>query len=97
MALELLLLDETNPRSVTYQLDRLQDDLRHAPSPDPAAALRVPTLALAGADAAALALDPEALDVFLADLEAQLRAVSGSVEAACFPHRAPAHSFEERR
>lgn len=97
VALELLVLDETNPRSVAYQLDRLQDDLRHAPSPDPAAALRVPTLALAGADAAALALDPEALDVFLADLETQLRAVSGSVEAACFPHRAPAHSFEERR
>lgn len=27
VALELLVLDETNPRSVAYQLDRLQDDL----------------------------------------------------------------------
>ncbi len=96
-ALELLLLDETNPRSVAYQLDRLHDDLRHAPSPEPLAALRVPTLGLAGADAAALALAPDALASFLEELEAQLRTVSGSVEAACFPHRAPQHSFEERR
>ncbi|HRL49230.1 MAG TPA: circularly permuted type 2 ATP-grasp protein [Propioniciclava sp.] len=96
-ALELLLLDETNPRSVAYQLDRLHDDLRHAPSPEPLAALRVPTLGLAGADATALALAPDALASFLEELEAQLRTVSGSVEAACFPHRAPQHSFEERR
>ena len=96
-ALELLLLDETNPRSVAYQLDRLHDDLRHAPSPEPLAALRVPTLGLAGADATALALAPDALASFLEELEAQRRTVSGSVEAACFPHRAPQHSFEERR
>ena len=96
-ALELLLLDETNPRSVAYQLDRLHDDLRHAPSPEPLAALRVPTLGLAGADATALALAPDALASFLEELEAQLRTVSGSVEAACFPHRAPQHTFEERR
>ena len=49
------------------------------------------------ASATALALAPDALASFLEELEAQLRTVSGSVEAACFPHRAPQHSFEERR
>lgn len=97
VALELLLLDETNPRSVAHQLVRLRDDLRHAPSPEPLAALRVPTLALAGADAAALAADADGLGSFLADLEALLREASGSIEASCFPHRTPQHSFEERR
>jgi uncharacterized circularly permuted ATP-grasp superfamily protein/uncharacterized alpha-E superfamily protein len=97
VALELLLLDDTNPRSVAHQLGRLQDDLRHAPSPEAVAALRSPTLRLAGADAAALARDAAALGVFLADLEGELRAVSTTLEATCFPHRAPQRTFEERQ
>ena len=95
VALELLLLDEANPRSVAYQLSRLQDDLRHAPTPEAAAALRTPTLRLAGADVAALAADAAALASFLGDLEDELRTLSATIDATCFRHRAPQRSFEE--
>ena len=97
VALELLLVDDTNPRSVVHQLGRLRDDLRHAASPEATAALRTPSLRLAGADAAALAGDPAVLRSFLGDLERELRAVSATLEATCFRHRAPQRSFEERQ
>lgn len=97
VALELLLVDDSNPRSVVHQLDRLRADLAHAPSPEAAAALRVPTLRLAGADAAALAADPVALEAWLGELECDLRAVSATLEATCFRHRATQHTFEERQ
>lgn len=95
VALELLLLDETNPRSVAHQLARLHDDLRHAPSPEAAAALRTPSLQLAAADASALAADAAALASFLADLEGELRTLSATLDATCFRHRAPQRSLEE--
>ncbi len=78
---ELLVLDQHNPRSVAYQLNRLQTDLRAIPNTSPTARpLRLVDSLIErvrSADVAALA-DPmngerPALSMFLSELQTQLR------------------------
>jgi uncharacterized alpha-E superfamily protein len=97
-ALELLLLDRENPRSVALQLDRLADDLAQFPDQPSGATtlsgrLRRVTARLREFDpmTAGFVWDGgrpylvEQLDALIADL----RALAGALEAAHFAHLAP--------
>lgn len=96
--LDLLLLDRTNPRSLVYQLERAEADLRHLPDPPRNAVLDTGLRAVAArlreADPAALAATgPDGARTALTDLlDALLRevaALSRAVEQAHFVHAAP--------
>lgn len=80
VAVDLLLTDATNPRSVRFQLDRLAVDLRHAPSPRVSAALAV----VAGLLEASPSVDDGeegALDHLLSELDDALAAVAAALES----------------
>jgi uncharacterized alpha-E superfamily protein len=99
--LDLLLLDHTNPRSLAYQLDRVDADLRHLPDPARIGALdqalRAVTARLREADPATLALTGEgtsggvrgALGELLDALSAEISDLADAVEATHFVHAAP--------
>ena len=102
--LDLLLLDDGNPRSLVFGLDRLADDLDGLPvGPDrrlreeQRLVLEAST-ALRLADTAALAVQDEsghrpALDVFLADLRGKLLEAADAVDRAHFVHLLPRRSL----
>ncbi len=100
-ALELLLLDEHNPRSLAYQLARLTDDLAALPA-TPGQRLRADqrlvletSTALALTDPKTMVGDAEgastrpALDALLGDLHAQLLAAADELDRAHFARRLP--------
>lgn len=99
-ALELLLLDEGNPRSLAYQLTRLTDDLAVLPPvggqrlrPDQRLVLEA-TTALALADPAAVAAEDDdgrrtALDTLLSTLLDLLLRSADELDRAHFAHRLP--------
>lgn len=93
-ALDLLLTDAANPRSVVFQLDRLAEALAHVAHEGLDAGVaglrrRVGALAVD-----TLVAEPrfDLVDELLA-LEAGLRALAEAVEATHFTHQAPASSF----
>lgn len=96
-ALELLLHDERNPRSLAYQLARLTGDLAALPS-DPGVRLREDqrhvlrartALSLAGEG------DPDraVLAAMLDELAGELRAAADALDRAHFAHRLPQHAL----
>jgi uncharacterized circularly permuted ATP-grasp superfamily protein/uncharacterized alpha-E superfamily protein len=100
--LDLLLMDETNPRSVTFQLRALADHVRELPNKSPEVPENVQMqlvlraeglLRLADLDALA-AQDPQGirsrLDIFLGDLLSELWQLSDSVSRTYLTHTAPA-------
>ena len=99
--LDLLLLDPTNPRSLTYQFDRLTEDLRDLPGHPGAgrvSAAERPVLeastALRVADTAHLASTEvgavrEELDSFLSHLYGLLVRTAEQVDASHFAHQMP--------
>lgn len=99
-ALELLLLDDRNPRSLAYQLERLTEDLASLRG-GPGARLREDqrfvlqaSTALALADPGAVLAEVEegrrlALDQLLADLLTPLLDAAEAVDRAHFVHRLP--------
>ncbi|HEY0215258.1 MAG TPA: circularly permuted type 2 ATP-grasp protein [Cellulomonas sp.] len=103
--LDLLLLDETNPRSLAFQVDRLREDLTLVPTPPGGADQRDRLLA----DVTDLLdeLDPGAagtagtdgrrvrLTEVLGSLDWRLRAVSDEVARVHFVHLAPARAVAE--
>jgi uncharacterized circularly permuted ATP-grasp superfamily protein/uncharacterized alpha-E superfamily protein len=104
--LDLLLLDPDNPRSLTYQLDLLADDLRQLPghpgagrvAPTERAVLEAST-ALRVADTRALAAATSGgvradLDEFLAHLYALLLRAADEVGTAHFTHQLPQRPLE---
>lgn len=97
IALDLLLVDAANPRSVLYQLDRLHEDLAHAPSWRADAALGVPGDLLASLDTAEVTRDRDRLASALAELEVSLRRLSGALDATYFRHPTPQRAIEEPR
>ncbi|HEY0186581.1 MAG TPA: circularly permuted type 2 ATP-grasp protein [Cellulomonas sp.] len=103
--LDLLLLDDSNPRSLAFQVDRLLDDLGHVPTPsgggdqrdrllaDVAALLDEidpTTLAVAGPDGRRTRL-AEVLD----SIGWRLRGVADEVARVHFAHPAPARAVAE--
>lgn len=97
IALELLLVDPTNPRSVLFQLQRLLEDVARSSSTALDAAIGGPVGLLTAADISALSTDQSGLSTVLADLESGLRAVSATLEATSFRHRSPQRVIEEPR
>ncbi|MFA9271071.1 MAG: alpha-E domain-containing protein, partial [Baekduiaceae bacterium] len=104
-ALELLLLDEHNPRSLAYQLGRLMEDLAALP-PTAGQRLRADqrlvletSTALALTDPATMVGDSEgaasrpALDALLGDLHAQLLADADELDREHFTRRLPQHTL----
>lgn len=100
-ALELLLHDERNPRSVAYQLERLTADLAALPA-EPGARLREDqrrvlrartALSLAEPEAVLAGEDRAALAALLDGLAAELRGAADAVDRAQFPHRLPQHAL----
>jgi uncharacterized circularly permuted ATP-grasp superfamily protein/uncharacterized alpha-E superfamily protein len=87
--LDLILTDETNPRSLAFQRARLAEHLRALPGAD----IALP----AGSVDALLPLveraDLAALEVALADQAAQLLRLSEELSAAYFSHVAPVQAF----
>ena len=97
-ALDLLLLDRANPRSLAYQLDRAEADLRHLPDPERNAGLdrglRAVAARLREADPGALAVaGPDGARAGLVDLLdtllRELSALAVEVDRAHFVHAAP--------
>ncbi|MBJ7331619.1 MAG: circularly permuted type 2 ATP-grasp protein [Solirubrobacteraceae bacterium] len=103
-ALELLLLDEHNPRSLAYQLARLTDDLAALPVTD-GTRLRADqrqvleaSTTLALTDPSAMASEDEngrrpALDALLSGLLDRLLSAADELERAHFVHRLPQQSL----
>jgi uncharacterized circularly permuted ATP-grasp superfamily protein/uncharacterized alpha-E superfamily protein len=103
--LDLLLLDETNPRSLAFQVDRLRDDLGRVPTPPGGADAQDRLLS----DVAALLdeLDPATVVATVVDgrrtrlaelldsLDWRLRAVADEVARVHFPHAAPSRAVAE--
>ena len=89
VALDLLLTDPTNPRAVRFQLDRLREDLRHAPAPAVFAALDEVDAHLTAADWASTLDDREQLADDLQTLERGLRDLSAALDRDVLRHRAP--------
>lgn len=101
--LDLLVLERSNPRSLTHQLDRLADDLRYLPrEPNQGftlnARLRDITARLREADAAGLVRghvasgrqpDLARLVPVLDELSAELAGLAGMLEELYFAHPAP--------
>ncbi|WP_068400180.1 circularly permuted type 2 ATP-grasp protein, partial [Kribbia dieselivorans] len=96
-ALDLLLDEPANPRSVRYQLERL---LAHVEGEDDARVRQVVEAAVAlltGAEFEALVVgDRAGLTALLADLDAHLREVSHLIERTHFAPQRPIHTFAER-
>lgn len=89
IALDLLLLDSTNPRSVRFQLDRLREDLgltQASMARDAVAAAMAP---LTASGAGSLAEEPEHRTAYLRSLDEALRRVSSTLDSTSFRHRAP--------
>ena len=102
--LDLLLLDAGNPRSLTYQLDRLTADLDTLPIPSEGRLREEQRLVLQAstalrlADPAALVIEDDdgrrpALDAFLGHVEDLLMRAAGAVGDAHFVHLLPAFSL----
>lgn len=93
-ALQLLVCDATNPRSVAFQVEQLAVALGHAPDVRLAERLRGLHGTVFGLDAVALAAG-QRLDLVesLIGLEEGLRTFSDAVEAAHFSTQAPQSSF----
>lgn len=88
-ALQLLLRDRTNPRSVAYQLDRLGDDFRMLGDDDRASEINHLTQALAETDGEAIAAhEREPLTTLLEVLDEELRALGSAIEARHFTRQA---------
>jgi uncharacterized alpha-E superfamily protein len=90
-ALELLLLDRTNPRALVFQLDRLAEDLRHLPErPAIDAALGSLSAFVRESDLDLLCRgDRSRLASFLAELHANLLSFARLLERESFVHPAP--------
>lgn len=97
VALDLLLTDPTNPRSVAYQVERLREDMTHVPSVTVDGAIVGPGKLLADADLEHLSSDRGALAVFLGEVEAGLRGVSATLDATSFRHRVKQQTIVEPR
>ena len=92
VALELLLVDPTNPRSVLFQLTRLQRDLEFAPVTALAEATTVLITHTRALDPRALALGERSrLDEALVTLEKRLRTLSHQIDTAHFTHPVRPH------
>lgn len=89
VALDLLLTDPTNPRAVRFQLDRLREDLRHAPAASVFAALDEVEAHLTAADWAVTVDDRQQLADDLQTLERGLRDLSAAFDRDVLRHRAP--------
>lgn len=99
--LDLLLLDETNPRSVVYQLERLAEDLAAMPHPELAGRLPLEQRLVLDAATATKLADTELLARagdgehrtelagLLAHLATTLRATSDAIDGAHFVHVLP--------
>ncbi len=98
--LELLLLDVTNPRSLSFQLDRLKADIAELPRPPQPRLTEEERLVLElstrlrVADIEALAEIPRnELAAFLKATAAQLAETSIAIDHAHFTHLAPRHTL----
>ena len=106
--LDLLVLDADNPRSLTYQVDRLSEDVRHLPAPHQGARLSQSerlvleaATALRLADTAGLAKPgPDGtrpdLDAFLERIVGLLRRTSDAVEAESFVRSLPQRTLADQ-
>ena len=93
-ALDLLLLDLTNPRSVAYQLDRLSDALGRVPGEPLTTAVQQAQDQLLQADVERLTVDGRTnLRALLLDVDRQVRAVSDLVARTHFVRPAPHRSL----
>ena len=97
VALDLLLCDPTNPRSVRFQIERLREDLTHAPSAPVHTAVSAAAQALGATDVVALAADRAALAAYLDDVEADLHRVSTALDATSFRRQARQQPIEQPR
>lgn len=93
-AVDLLLLDGTNPRSVTYQMDRLGEDLSIVPDVRLATEIReiVTMLRAVDIDEVCQGGRLDLVDLLIA-LEQRLRSLADDIEATHFVHQAPQRSF----
>ncbi|WP_427384307.1 circularly permuted type 2 ATP-grasp protein [Janibacter sp. G56] len=92
-AFDLVLLDRGNPRSVTYQIDRIAEDLALVPEPSESILEEIAAIwgLLEAADADELEGDGRAhLRTLLDDLEKRLRDLSDAIDKRHFVRRAPA-------
>lgn len=97
IALDLVLLDPSNPRSVAFGLRRIGEDLASLPSGALENALAGASATLAATDIELFARDRARLAEHLRDLEAALRALSATFDATVFRHRGRAHVVEGPR
>ena len=93
-ALDILLLDSSNPRSLAFQLDRIAEALTHAPDQRLADRLHALRRRVRDLDIATL-IAGERLDLVdeLIALEAELRSFSDALEDTHFSTQAPQSSF----
>lgn len=93
-ALDLLLADATNPRSVVFQLERLREDLAQAPDPRLTASIRevIGFVRDIEVEEASTGLRLDLVDA-LVELEDRLRGLSDAIVATHFTTQAPQSSF----
>lgn len=94
-AVHLLLVDDTNPRSVLAQLERLSADMVHAPSVPVQTEVRELVMLVRGFDSRTLCVDDRtALVSALDQLDGRLRALSDLLERTHFRHQVTPITFE---
>jgi uncharacterized alpha-E superfamily protein len=105
LVLDLLLLDEANPRSVAYQLARLREHIEHLPGsrppsgrpPEARIAISLLTAVQLAAAGDLMSADSGGwranLESFLSDLTGDLRLLSETLTRQYFNHAAPSRQF----